>query len=143
HPPRRPRARGPRSGERTCRRPRPRDEWIPVPVPAIIDEQTYQHASAQLARNATLSFRNNTRNDYLLRCLLTCQTCGFAMFGTTHHATEGRPRYRYYQCHGKGCVCRDRGQRCPRRRVKAGELEAAGWERIKGRLNGPATPPGP
>ena len=30
--------RGP--GTPTCRRPRPREEWIPIPVPAIIDEST-------------------------------------------------------------------------------------------------------
>src|SRR5947209_1232883 len=106
--PKRPRTRGPRSGERTCRRPRPRGEWIPIPVPAIIDENTYQHAIAQLARNAALSFRNNTRNDYLLRCLLTCKTCGFAMFGITYSAADGQPPHRYYKCHGKDCASRDR-----------------------------------
>jgi len=41
HAPRRPRAHGPRTGERTCRRPRPRAEWIAIPVPAIIDEPTH------------------------------------------------------------------------------------------------------
>jgi site-specific DNA recombinase len=139
HVPRRPRTHGSRSGQPTCRRPRPREEWIAIPVPAIIDEQAHQQALAQLARNSVLSFRNNTRNDYLLRCLLTCQTCGLAMFGVTHHATESRPEYRYYQCQGKDCVCRDREQSCPRRRVKAGELEAAVWEHVEGLLNDPAT----
>src|SRR6516162_824743 len=95
-------------------------------------------AAAQLARNSALSFRNNTRNDYLLRCLLTCRTCGLAMFGVTHHATERNPQHRYYQCHGKDCVSRDRAQRCPRRRVKAGELEAAVWGHVEGLLNDPA-----
>src|SRR5262245_14367512 len=90
HVPRRPRTHGPRSGEPTCRRPRPREEWIAIPVPALIDEQTHQQALAQLARNASLSFRNNTRNDYLLRCLLTCKTCGFAMFGITYPAAAGQ-----------------------------------------------------
>ena len=56
---------------------------IPIRVPALIDESTHQSASDQLARNSVLSFRNNTRNDYLLRCLLTCRTCGLAMFGIT------------------------------------------------------------
>jgi site-specific DNA recombinase len=139
HVPRRPRARGPRSDERTCRRPRPREEWIPIPVPAIIDEPTHQQALAQLARNAVLSFRNNRRNDYLLRCLLTCKSCGLAMFGITQHATENRPQYRYYQCHGKDCVARDRDQRCPRRPVKADELEAAVWKHVQELLNDPAT----
>ena len=81
--PRRPRSAGPRAGLPTCRKPRPREEWIPIPVPAIIDAITYQDASEQLARNSALSFRNNTRNDYLLRCLLTCRTCGLAMCGVT------------------------------------------------------------
>ena len=81
--PRKPRSAGPRAGAPTCRQPRPREEWIPIPVPAIIDEATHQDASDQLARNSALSFRNNTRNDYLLRCLLTCRTCGLAMCGVT------------------------------------------------------------
>jgi site-specific DNA recombinase len=138
-PPRRPRARGPRTYENTCRSPRPREEWIGIPVPAIIDEATHQQALEQLRRNSALSFRNNTRNDYLLRCLLTCRTCGLAMFGVTHHATERQPEHRYYQCHGKDCVVRDRQSRCPRRAVKAEELEAAVWGHVKQLLNDPAT----
>jgi site-specific DNA recombinase len=38
-------------------------------VPALIDQETYRRAQEQLERNATLSFRNNTRHAYLLRCL--------------------------------------------------------------------------
>ena len=138
-PPRRPRVRGPRTYENTCRRPRPREEWIGIPIPAIIDEATHQRALEQLRRNSALSFRNNTRNAYLLRCLLTCRTCGLAMFGITHHATDHRPERRYYQCHGKDCVVRDRDCRCPRRAVKADELEAAVWAHIQQLLNDPAT----
>src|SRR5262249_54520980 len=136
HAPRRPRAHGPHTGERTCRRPRPREEWIAIPVPAIIDEQTHQQAAAQLARNAALSCRNNKRNDYLLRCLLTCRTCGLAMFGVTNRARGGRPEHRYYQCHGKEGVYRD--CHCPRRCVRADELEAAVWRHVKGLLDDPA-----
>ena len=88
--PRKPRSAGPRAGLPTCRKPRPREEWIPIPVPAIIDAVTYQDASEQLARNSALSFRNNTRNDYLLRCLLTCRTCGLAMCGVTSSGAGGR-----------------------------------------------------
>src|SRR5262249_38382707 len=136
HAPRRPRAHGPRTGERTCRRPRPRAEWIAIPVPAIIDEPTHQQAAAQLARNPALSFRNNTRNDYLPRCLLTSQPCGLAMFGVTNPARRRRPAHRYYQCQGKEGVYRD--CRCPRRCVKADELEAAVWQHVQGLLDAPA-----
>lgn len=137
--PRRPRVRGPRSGERTCRRPRPREEWIAIPVPAIVDERTHQQAKTQLERNSVLSFRNNKRHDYLLRCLLTCKNCGLAMFGITCPASGDKPPHRYYKCHGKDCASRDRDQPCPQGRAKADELDSAVREHIKGLLNDPAT----
>jgi len=137
--PRKPRSTGPRAGMPTCRKPRPREEWVPIPVPAIIDEITHQHANDQLARNSVLSFRNNTRNDYLLRCLLTCRTCGLAMFGVTTSGAAGRRMHRYYTCHGKDTVARDRECRCPQARTKADELDAAVWGHVKGLLDDPAT----
>src|SRR4051794_23038686 len=81
-PPKKPRRpRGSHTHEASCRQPRPREQWIAIPVPALIDQEAWDRAQAQLARNATLSFRNNAKHDYLLRCLLTCETCGLAMFG--------------------------------------------------------------
>ncbi len=108
-------------------------------MPAIIDEPTRLDALAQLERNAALSFRNNTRNDYLLRCLLTCRTCGLAMFGTTHHGGVGKPRHRYYECRGKDCVTRDPARPCTQRVSKAEELEGAVWAHVKQLLGDPAT----
>jgi site-specific DNA recombinase len=137
--PRRPRSTGPRAGTATCRRPRPREEWIPVPVPAIIDESTHQDANAQPARDSVLSFRNNTRNDYLLRCLLTCRTCGLAMFGiTTHDGSSRRREHRYYKCHGKDTVARDRECRCTQTPAKVDELDEAVWGHVKALLEDPA-----
>jgi site-specific DNA recombinase len=66
--------RSPRTGEATCRRLKPREQWIAIPVPSLIDLDTRDRAQEQLARNAALSFRNNTKHSYLLRCLLTCDT---------------------------------------------------------------------
>jgi len=134
----RPRTPGP-PGRLNCRQPRPRSEWIAIPVPPIVDEPAHQRALAQLGRNATLSFRNNTRHEYLLRCLLTCRTCGLAMFGVVHHAAGDRPSRRYYKCHGKDTVCRDRDRRCPQAATKAEDLEAAVWGHIKQLLGDPAT----
>ena len=138
-PPRKPRSAGPRAGLPTCRKARPREEWIPVPVPAIIDDVTHQNASEQLARNSALSFRNNTRNDYLLRCLLTCRTCGFAMCGVTSSGAGGRRQHRYYICHGKDTLARDRACPCPQPRTRVEELDAAVWDHVKRLLDDPAT----
>jgi site-specific DNA recombinase len=137
--PRKPRSAGPRAGLPSCRKLRPRGEWIPIPVPAIIDDMTYQDASEQLARNSALSFRNNTRNDYLLRCLLTCRTCGLAMCGVTSSGAGGRRQHRYYICHGKDTLARDRACPCPQPRTRVEELDAAVWGHVKRLLNDPAT----
>ena len=64
----------------------------------------WDRAQAQLARNAALSFRNNTKHNYLLRCPLTCEACGLAMFGITRPATARLPERQYYDCHGKDCI---------------------------------------
>jgi site-specific DNA recombinase len=136
-PPERPRARGPRSGENTCRKLRPKEEWIPIAVPPIIDEETRRLAQAQLERNATLSFRNNKKYSYLLRCLLSCQSCELAMFGVTYKATDTRPERRYYQCHGKDPILSAREHKCTQRPAKAGELEEAVWEHIKDLMRDP------
>src|SRR4051812_5957250 len=68
-PPKKPRRPyGPRTGEATCRQLKPREQWIAIPVPAIVDQETWDRAQAQLARNAALSFRNNTKHNYLRVC---------------------------------------------------------------------------
>jgi site-specific DNA recombinase len=138
-PPQKPRSpRGSHTGENSCRHPRAREDWIPITVPALIDAATYAQAQEQLARNATLSFRNNTKYSYLLRCLLTCKTCGLAMYGTTYKATATQPQRQYYECHGKDLILSGRDTCCPQRIARAEELEAAVWAEVVRLLQDPA-----
>ena len=94
-------------------------------MPAIVDTETWDRAQAQLARNTALSFRNNPKHNYMLRCLMTCASCGLAMFGRTHVARGRQPERRYDQCHGKDCIMSARPAACPSRNVKAEEIETA------------------
>ena len=130
--------RGPRSGEATCRQLKPREQWIGISVPAIVDRETWDRAQAQLAQNSKLSFRNNTKYNYLLRCLMTCKTCGLAMFGRTYKATAVQSERRYYQCHGKDCILSARPMACPSRNLKAGDIETAVWDHVAALLADPA-----
>jgi len=136
-PPKKPRKRGPHSGENSCRQPRPKEEWIPIPVPAIITRQTHDLAQEQLARNAQLSFRNNAKYSYLLRCLLTCETCGLAMYGVTYKATGRQPERRYYECHGKDKILSAREEKCAQRPARGEELEEAVWRHVSALLAEP------
>jgi site-specific DNA recombinase len=136
-PPKRPRSRPLGRGDNTCRQPRPREDWIGIPVPPLINQDVYRRAQEQLARNAALSYRNNTRHSYLLRCLLTCRSCGLRMFGVTLASSPGRPHRRYYRCSGKDCTCSAREQRCPQRMAVAECLEGALWDHMKRLLSDP------
>lgn len=137
--PRKPyRPQSPRATEASCRTPRPREEWIGVSVPVLIEEETYQRAQTQLARNSQLSFRHNTRHSYLLRCLLRCGLCGLNMSGRTISSTPATlPALRYYNCKGKDLLGSGRTHRCPQRTIKAEELEAVVWNHIVELLSHP------
>ena len=104
-------------------------------MPALVGREVWDRAQAQLARNAALSFRNNTRHDYLLRCLLTCGGCGLAMYGATRPTPGGERRY--YRCGGKDCLRTGRAQPCPRACVDGEALERAVWGHVRELLADP------
>jgi site-specific DNA recombinase len=118
-----------------CRRLRPEEQRIPIAVPPLVGRELWDRAWAQLARNAALSFRNDTRRDYLLRCLLTCGGCGLAMHGATWPTPGGERRY--YRCGGRDCLRTGRAQPCPRACVDGEALERAVWGHVRELLADP------
>ena len=77
---------------------KPREEWIPLPVPAIIDEGTFQQAQASLSsRSPKVVAPRIVNSPVLLTGLARCATCRGAM--TLRTGKSGR--YRYYAC----CTC--------------------------------------
>ncbi|HET6521172.1 MAG TPA: recombinase family protein, partial [Geminicoccaceae bacterium] len=131
------RCRSPRSGERTCRRPRPPEQWIAIPVPALIDQRIWDGVQARLARNAAMAFRRNKKHDYLLRCLLRCGTCGLGIHGCYFPGHGGRRGRRYYRCAGTDPLTTGRETKCPRARIEADALEQAVWDHVVGLLSDP------
>jgi site-specific DNA recombinase len=71
----------------------PREEWIAVACPAIIDRATFEAAQALRARNKNESKRNR-KHDYLfINGRLRCGQCGRAMIGFTNQRG-----YALYRC---------------------------------------------
>ena len=64
-------------------------EWLPIPVPAIIDQETYDQAQVIMQNNKILAKRN-TKHEYLLRGLIQCD-CGYVCHA---NAQGDRPTYR-------------------------------------------------
>ncbi len=135
--PKKPRTRSPRCDEKTCRRPRPRDQWVAIPVPALVDQETWDRAQAQMARNALVSFRNNKKHNYLLRCLLKCGICGLAIHGCGFTRTAGGVERRYYRCAGVDALTTGRDTKCPRAMIDAEVIEQAVWDHLVGLISDP------
>ncbi|WP_428483773.1 recombinase family protein [Rhodopila sp.] len=136
--PKKPRRRSRRSTERTCRRPRPSEQWIAIPAPPLVEQQVWDCVKAALTRNATLSFRRNKKHDYLLRCLLKCGRCGLGIHGCYFPAQGGRPGRRYYRCAGTDPLTTGREAKCPQARIEANGLEQAIWNHVVGLLEDPS-----
>ncbi len=122
----------------------PADTWIEVPVPPLVDEETWDRAQA--AKRARYSgSKRNTKALYLLQHLLRCTKCGrkfraHARWRT--HATRGGQRFtydltvplRYYSCTGSALRLRCREKPT----IKAERLEGRVWDEVKGVLQEPS-----
>jgi site-specific DNA recombinase len=104
---------------KTTRRVRPREEWLPITVPAIIDDATFEAVQRQLDRNRELSPRNKKRDYLLSGGRLRCGRCGLAMNGGAYRET------RRYRCSSMGQVL-DPDGRCYGQ-LRADDVEPQVW----------------
>ncbi len=122
----------------------PRDTWIEVPVPQIIDDETWERAQA-LKEQRSRKSRRNTKELYLLQHLLRCGECGHNFHAKAYWKTSSvrqgkRYRYdlaaprRYYKCNGMQSMrlhCRERQY------IRAERLEEPVWDEVKRVIQNP------
>jgi site-specific DNA recombinase len=115
--------------------PTPPEEWIEVGhIPAIIAPEQFAQVQAKIATNGRFARRNNTRNPYLLRALVSCGVCRLACVGQT------RRRYAYYTCAGRShpvLSCRE--ERCRARHIPMRQLDEVVWNDVCAVLQHPET----
>ena len=111
----------------------PREEWIWVPVPAIIEAELYDLVQEQLGENRRRARPGQRGARYLLQGLLVCKGCGYAYYGRaiSPSSRKGPPRaYAYYRCLGTDAY-RFGGQRiCPNTQVRTDLVEVAVWAEV-------------
>jgi site-specific DNA recombinase len=76
---------------------RPREEWIEIPVPALVSEDSFARAQELLHENKIRS-RRRTITPSIVQGLVSCQKCGYA-FSRTSTSTTAR-KIHYYKCIG-------------------------------------------
>ena len=122
----------------------PRDTWIEIPMPQVIDDETWERAQ-KLKKQRSIKAKRNTKVLYLLQHLLKCGECGRNFHTraswTTTSVRNGKaytyelttPR-RYYMCNGTQSLrlrCRERPY------IRAEQLEEPIWSEVKRVLQNP------
>lgn len=113
---------------------RPKEDWIRVPVPAIISEETFEAAQRVKRDNSVFSPRRTTPGTWLLRGLVVCGKCGVRANPQqqSSNADNGTRKNRYYNCSNHD-VQRAGGpeHRCTERRIRADELDAFVFDQLR------------
>ena len=113
---------------------RPRDQWIAIAVPAILDETLFEAAQRVSRDNSRWNPRRAEPGHWLLRGLVKCGHCGV---GVSCHKMRGRNGtfHRYYYCHNHDPL-RAGGEhrRCPERNIRADELDSFVFEQVRDTL---------
>ncbi|MFC1955040.1 recombinase family protein [Chloroflexota bacterium] len=110
---------------------RPQEEWMEISAatPAIIAEDAFEVAQAQLKMNNERAKRN-TRQQYLLRSHLYCRQCGRAYCGHMSH------KIAYYICPGKNRITSPVIHYL-NNNWRSDRIETLVWEKIESVLNNP------
>ena len=143
--PMRPRLRAQRGCPQQPRRPVsinavPSEEWLLIPVPAIVDEAVFEAVQVQLQENRQRARQRKRGARYLLQGLLVCAQCQYAYYGkpVSNKAAKGKRRnYAYYRCIGTDAY-RFGGERvCDNMQVRTDFLDQRVWQEVRTLLEEP------
>ena len=111
---------------------RPEEEWIPVPVPAIIAEDVFEAAQQKLfpSRPKVRPARVTTTSNLLIG-LVTCGCGGDGCGGGMVTSSGKSGRYKYYACSTRA---RSGKSACKGRRIPMGQLDDVVIDALKTRL---------
>src|SRR6266496_2343880 len=130
------RRRGVTTPSTTAGHERPREEWIEIPVPALVTEESFARAQELLHQNKIRS-RRRTIAPSVVQGLVSCAKCGYA-FSRTSTQTSAR-KIHYYKCIGSDGWRKLGGPVCDNRRfVRQELLDQIVWAEVIRLLEEPA-----
>ena len=131
--PLRQRTTGPRRN--SANRERPRQDWIAIPVPALVSEATFARAQEQLEQNKHHAPRR-TLEPTLLQGMLVCRQCGYALYRTSTRTSK--QKLTYYRCLGSDRYRHLKGPGCTNRPIRQDALDNVVWTEVLRVLDDPA-----
>src|SRR6516225_339115 len=115
---------------------RPRGEWTAIPVPALVDEDTFDRVQQRLEDNKRFAARN-TKVPSLLQGMAACASCGYGYYRTSTTTSSGKKIY-YYRCLGSDDYRYQGGRVCANKPVRADYVDAVVWDHVTALLADPA-----
>lgn len=110
---------------------RPKETWIPISIPTIIDEKSFQCAQERLDINKQYASRN-TKEMSILQGLVVCGLCGSTCYKKVRGKSSKGVKYSYYTCSN-----RIKSLGCESKSVKQDALDEAVWSHIMELLKNP------
>jgi len=129
------RAKGGFSARNSCSKEKAKEEWIEIPVPAIITPEVFELAQERLKDNKQHSQRN-TVEITLLQGMLVCSECGYSLYRTSTRTSK--QKLYYYRCLGSDDYRYVNGRKCDCRPVRQDYLDELVWQKILELLQDPA-----
>ena len=114
-------------GEKSCSHERPRDEWIEIPVPAIVSDETFALAAERLADNKRFAPRR-TIEPSIVQGLVWCRKCGYALSRTSTRSSARK--IHYYRCLGSDAWRHLGGSVCDCRPIRQDLLDQIVWQEV-------------
>jgi site-specific DNA recombinase len=115
---------------------RAREQWIEIPVPALVSQERFARAQELLHENKIRS-RRRTITPSVVQGLVSCQKCGYA-FSRTSTCTSAR-KIHYYKCIGSDSWRKLGGPVCDNKRfVRQDLLDQIIWAEVVRLLEDPA-----
>jgi len=114
---------------------RDRADWLEIPVPALVAEETWQRAQRRLADNQRFAARNS-KVPSLLQGLAACSSCGYAYY-RSHTTTSAGNKIYYYRCLGSDGYRYEHGQVCASKPVRTDYVDKVVWDHISNLLADP------
>jgi site-specific DNA recombinase len=120
-----------RNGKRQRRR--PQCEWIPIPIPALVDDERFAAVAASRAAHTAFSPRRARPDHWLLRRLVRCGTCQLKASCITSKTTGGEVHYYHCPKHDRVRAGTEAG-RCPERAIRADALDEFVFTEVRAAL---------
>ncbi|HEY6410999.1 MAG TPA: recombinase family protein [Ktedonobacteraceae bacterium] len=111
----------------------PREHWISIPVPALVDAALFEAVAEQLQENQQRGRVQQRGARYLLQGLLVCTCCGYAYYGKpiSPSARKGHERsYAYYRCIGSDAYRFGGVRLCWNKQLRTDLVDEAVWNEV-------------